>query len=150
MGTHHAVRSLHLRHKLPLSTSTPTDTVLVVATQSLRSTCTPRRSHWPSWPLLACRRRATTTTRTATRRQLWPAPPTCRRPRAPLPRATCPAAEWVAAARRRPTRPSTRVPLAHRRPPEALLGLVWLLLACCRPVNSLYRATGQPLNMSGE
>merc|ERR1712115_364657 len=112
MGTHHAVRSLHLRHKLPLSTSTPTDTVLVVATQSLRSTCTPRRSHWPSWPLLACRRRATTTTRTATRRQLWPAPPTCRRP---------------------------RVPLAHRRPPEALLGLVWLLLACCRPVNSLYR-----------
>merc|ERR1711939_693632 len=61
MGTHHAVRSLHLRHKLPLSTSTPTDTVLVVATQSLRSTCTPRRSHWPSWPLLACRRRATTT-----------------------------------------------------------------------------------------
>merc|ERR1712144_96915 len=132
MGTHHAVRSLHLRHGLPLSTSTPTDTVLVVATQSLRSTCTPRRSHWPSWPLLACRRRATTTTRTATRRQLWPAP------------------EWVAAARRRPTRPSTRVPLAHRRPPEALLGLVWLLLACCRPVNSLYRATGQPLNMSGE
>merc|ERR1711977_691048 len=63
MGTHHAVRSLHLRHKLPLSTSTPTDTVLVVATQSLRSTCTPRRSHWPSWPLLACRRRATRTRR---------------------------------------------------------------------------------------
>merc|ERR1712182_125247 len=128
---HHAVRSLHLRHKLPLSTSTPTDTVLVVATQSLRSTCTPRRSHWPSWPLQACRRRATTTTRTATRHQPWPAPPTCRRPRAPLPRATCPcratalgrtpraqwpAAEWVAA--------------AHRRPPEVSLDSAWRLLAC--------------------
>merc|ERR1712093_820439 len=115
------------RHKLPLSTSTPTDTVLVVATQSLRSTCTPRRSHWPS-------------------------PPTCRRPRAPLPRATCPcratalgrtpraqwpAAEWVAAARRRPTRPSTRVPPAHRRPPEVSLDSAWRLLACCKPVKSL-------------
>merc|ERR1712230_319327 len=125
MGTHHVVRSLHLRHKLPLSTSTPTDTVLVVATQSLRSTCTPRRSHWPSWPLLACRRRATTTTRTATRRQRAPLPRATCLCRAtalgPTPRAQWPAAEWVAAARRRPTRPSTRVPLAHRRPPEALL-----------------------------
>merc|ERR1711881_39246 len=113
MGTHHAVRSLHLRHKLPLSTSTPTD----------------RRPRAPL-PRATCLCRATAL--------------------GPTPRAQWPAAEWVAAARRRPTRPSTRVPLAHRRPPEALLGLVWLLLACCRPVNSLYRATGQPLNMSGE
>merc|ERR1712070_370354 len=122
--------------ELPTPTSTPTHTIPVVA-QSLRSTtCTARRSHWPSWPLQACRRKATTTTRTVTRLQLWPAPPTCRPPPAPLPRARCPVAEWVVAARRPPTRPSTRVPPAHRRLREALLDLVWLLSAFCKPVES--------------
>merc|ERR1712070_516416 len=144
--------------ELPTPTSTPTHTIPVVA-QSLRSTtCTARRSHWPSWPLQACRRKATTTTRTVTRLQLWPAPPTCRPPPAPLPRATCPcpataldptprarwpAAEWVAAAPRRPTRPSTRVPPVHRRLREALLDLVWLLSACCKPVESSRLGTDQ-------
>merc|ERR1711939_214279 len=42
----------------------------------------------------------------------------------------------MAAAPRRPTRPSTRVPPVHRRLREALPDSVWLLSACCKPVES--------------
>merc|ERR1712078_620660 len=152
MGTYHAVRSLHFSSQTPTlhldSYRHSTSRCNTVVTINMYT----KAIALAILAVAGVQAQSDSTTRTATRHQPWPAPPTCRRPRAPLPRATCPcratalgrtpraqwpAAEWVAAARRRPTRPSTRVPPAHRRPPEMSLDSAWRLLACCKPVKSL-------------